>query len=64
MKVVLGIPLCSCVEFLMEVGRFVSIGVDLMLSRRSSKVFPEGVAVVSDVFIVLICLSINPFDFG
>ena len=41
-----------------------SIVVDLMLSRRSSKVFPETVAVASDVFIVLTCLSINPFDFG
>ena len=45
-------------------GRFGPIGADLMLSMRSPVVFPKVVAVASDVFIVLTCLSINPFDFG
>ena len=45
-------------------GRFGPIGVDLMHKRKSSKVFPEAVAVASDVFMVLNCLSIDPFDFG
>ena len=30
----------------------------------SSRVFPEAVAVASDVFIVFTCLSMNSFDFG
>ena len=45
-------------------GRFGPIGVDLKHNMRSSKVFPEAVAVASDVFMVLTCLSITPFDFG
>ena len=45
-------------------GRFGPIGVDLMHNRRSCKVFPEAGAVASDVYMVLTCLSINPFDFG
>ena len=45
-------------------GRCGQIGVDLMHKRRSSKVFPEAVAVASHVFMVLTCLSVNPLDFG
>ena len=45
-------------------GRFGPIGVYLMQKRRSSKLFPEAVAVASAVFRVLTCLSLNPFDFG
>ena len=45
-------------------GRFGPIGVDLMHKRRSFKFLLEAVAVTSAVFMVLTCLSINPFDFG
>ena len=63
MMVVLGILLCNCVIFLLVMEDLVKFGVDLMHKRRSSKVFPEAVAVTSAVFMVLTCLSINSLDF-
>ena len=45
-------------------GRWDPFSVDLKLRRRSSRDFPEALAVSKAVFIVLICLSIKPFDLG
>ena len=45
-------------------GKFGPIGLDLRLSKTSSKVLPDVVAVASDVFMVLTCLSMNPLDLG
>ena len=38
------------------------MGVDLRLRRRLLRDFPEDCAVSKAVLIVLICLSIKPFD--
>ena len=40
------------------------MGVDLRLRRRSSWDLSEDFAVSKTVLIVLICLSIKPFDLG
>ena len=45
-------------------GRWGPIGVDLKLRKRLSRNLPEDLAVSKAVFIVLICLSMKPFDFG
>ena len=50
--------------FLLGDGKFGPIGLDLRLSKTSSKVLPDVVAVASAVFIVFTCLSMNPLDFG
>ena len=39
------------------------MGVDLKLSRRSSRDLPEDLTVSKAVLIVLICLSMKTFDF-
>ena len=44
--------------------RWGPIGVDLKLRRRSSRDLPEDLAVSKADLIVLICLSIKPFDLG
>ena len=62
-----GCPGLSCVllcKISLEEGRWGPIGVDLKLRRRSLRDFPEDLAVSKAVFIVLICLSIKPFDLG
>ena len=62
-----GCPGLSCVLLCkISIGeeRWDPISVDLKLRRRSSRDFPEELAVSKAVFLVLICLSIKPFDFG
>ena len=45
-------------------GRLGPMGVDQSVCRRWSMKMFEDWAVVKEVFIALICLSIKPFDFG
>ena len=55
----------SCyVKFLLEEGRWGPISIDPKLRRRSLGDFPKHLAVSKAVFIVLICLSIKPFNLG
>ena len=45
-------------------GRWGPISVDLKLRRRSLRDLPEDLAVSKAVLIILICLSMKPFDLG